>query len=87
MRGGVRENSGRKKATDELQARDLSIKAIESVHGSLTDGLINLLKSEQPMLVKFVYEHAVGKPVDKLATQDEEGNIMPLIINWMKKDE
>lgn len=64
--GGSRPGSGRKRIHDEIEARGLAIKAIKSVYGSLEDGMKALLLSGEPSLQKFVYEHAFGKPMDKV---------------------
>jgi hypothetical protein len=65
-KGGARVGAGRKSVHDEIHARDLAINAIVITFGSLENGLMNLLKSEEPTLIKFVYEHAIGKPKDTL---------------------
>jgi hypothetical protein len=65
-KGGARVGAGRKPVHEEIKARDLAISAIVSKFGSLEDGLIELLNSDEPTLIKFVYEHAIGKPKDTL---------------------
>jgi hypothetical protein len=65
-KGGARVGAGRKPVHEEIKARDLAISAIVSKFGSLEDGLIELLNSYEPTLIKFVYEHAIGKPKDTL---------------------
>lgn len=64
--GGARKGAGRKPVHDEIAAKDIAIKAIVGVYGSLEDGMRGLLSSGEPSLIKFVYEHAMGKPADKL---------------------
>ena len=56
--------AGRKSIAEEYKTRKLCIAAIEKRHGSLEKGLIYLLDSDNPVLIKFVFEHAVGKPVE-----------------------
>jgi hypothetical protein len=68
-KGGARVGAGRKPVHEEIKARDLAISAIVSKFGSLEDGLIQLLNSDEPTLIKFVYEHAIGKPKDTLDIQ------------------
>jgi hypothetical protein len=64
--GGVRAGQGRKPVAEELNTRLLSQNAIIKKYGSLEEGLQTLLESDRDPLVKFVFEHALGKPVDKL---------------------
>lgn len=64
--GGARKGAGRKKAADETRARDLARAAITAVYGSEEKGFEGLLRSGDPALVKFVFEHAEGKPTDKV---------------------
>ena len=64
--GGPRPGSGRKPLYEELRVRNLCIAAIEQIHGTLQDGLVSLLQSGEPTLIKFVYEHAIGKPKENI---------------------
>ena len=64
--GGKRENSGRKSSAEEFETRKICISALEKQYGSLENAVKELLKSEEPSLIKFVYEHALGKPQDKV---------------------
>lgn len=66
QRGGYRPNAGRKKKTDEERVRDLSVKAIIDTYGGEQEGFKALLATQEPVLVKFVFEHAYGKPKDKI---------------------
>lgn len=66
QRGGSRPGSGRPTKVDEERVRTLAVSAIEKKHGSLDAGFLALLKTEEPVLVKFVWEHAVGKPKDNI---------------------
>ena len=60
-RGGKREGAGRKSIAAEEQTREKAKAAIEGLYGSLEDGLKSLLQSGEASLIKFVWEHAVGK--------------------------
>jgi hypothetical protein len=62
----VRPGPGRPRKADEERVRDLSIKAIVGHYGSEELGFKYLLESKEPVLVKFVFEHAYGKPRDKM---------------------
>jgi hypothetical protein len=61
-----RPGPGRPRKADEERVRDLSLKAIISHYGSEEAGFKSLLESKEPSLVKFVFEHAYGKPRDKV---------------------
>lgn len=65
-RGGRREGSGRKSVAAEEQTREKARAAIVGLHGSVEKGLQSLLTSGEPSLIKFVYEHAIGKPQDQV---------------------
>ena len=65
-RGGARSNAGRKSIAEELGTRDLARKAIVEKWGTLEAGLKSLLETDEPALIKFVYEHAFGKSPEQL---------------------
>lgn len=78
--GGARKGAGRKAVHDEIAARDIAISAITKHYGSLEDGLTALLGSGEPSLQKFVFEHAIGKPMEKIEHSGNTGiaiNIAP----------
>jgi hypothetical protein len=64
--GGARPGAGRKPKADEEKIRGLAVSAIEKKHGTLEDGFLKLLESGEASLIKFVWEHAVGKPREKV---------------------
>jgi len=64
--GGVRPGQGRPKKADEERVRTLSIGAIIDHYGSEDAGFSALLASNEPSLIKWVFEHAYGKPVEKM---------------------
>lgn len=66
QKGGYRPGSGRRPIHDEIKAKDLCIAAIEGAYGSLLEGLQALLNSGEPTLIRFVYEHALGKPKERI---------------------
>lgn len=74
-KGGARPGAGRKSGRDEEKARKLCITAIERKYGSLEEGLVALLESDEPSLQKFVFEHAIGKPTDKIDLGEGTGNV------------
>ncbi len=65
-KGGPRPGAGRPTKVDEERVRTLAVSAIEKRYGSLDEGFVALLRTEEPVLVKFVWEHAVGKPKDNI---------------------
>lgn len=65
-RGGFMPGGGRPKKVDEERVRDLSVKAIVAHYGSEEAGFTALLASKEPALIKFVFEHAYGKPREKM---------------------
>lgn len=64
--GGKREGAGRKAKVDEEKVRGLAVGAIVKKYGSEEKGFMALLESGEPSLVKFVFEHAYGKPKEKI---------------------
>ena len=64
--GGARPGAGRKPKVDEEKIRGLAVAAIEKKYGGIQQGFEKLLESNEPSLIKFAWEHAVGKPRDKM---------------------
>lgn len=64
--GGARKGAGRKSVAHEEQTRQKAKAAIEGKYGTIEEGLKSLLSSGEPSLIKFVYEHALGKPQDEI---------------------
>lgn len=84
--GGPRPGSGRKSAAEEFESRSKAVAAIEAQYGSLEEGLKKLLQSGEPALIKFVYEHAFGKPKESVDLSSMGKAIKT--INWVfPKDE
>jgi hypothetical protein len=65
-RGGARTGAGRKSVADEEKTRSKAKAAITEKYGSIEDGLKALLGSGEQSLIKFVFEHALGKPADDI---------------------
>ena len=57
---------GRHTRHDEEKITTIAIDAIIEQYGSLKDGFIALLESKDPPLVKWVFEHAAGKPKERI---------------------
>jgi hypothetical protein len=84
-RGGARKGAGRKPVHDEQRVRDLAVAAIVAKHGDEETGFKALLETQEPTLVKWVYEHAYGKPKDTidLTTREEE----KIIVDFEDEDD
>lgn len=65
-RGGARTGAGRKSVAAEEKTRELCKAAIAGQYGSVEEGIKSLLTSGEPALVKFVFEHALGKPTNEV---------------------
>jgi len=65
-KGGARIGAGRKTRAEEFGITTLAIQSITEHYGSLLDGFKALLATRDAILVRFVFEHAVGKPREKL---------------------
>ena len=64
--GGARKGAGRKSIAEEERTREKAKAAIIAKHETIEKGLESLLSSGEPSLIKFVYEHALGKPTDEV---------------------
>jgi hypothetical protein len=63
---------GRKSKEYEINVQNIALKAIEEYYGSIQAGFIQLLGSDEPALIKFCWEHGVGKPTDMIQMQVEQ---------------
>jgi len=84
--GGARPGGGRPSKTDEEKVRNQSVQAIEARYGSVQDGLLALLDSGEPSLIKFVYEHAIGKPKEKVELSSDPDQVPIININVVRKE-
>lgn len=71
--GGARPGAGRKPKADEEKIRGLAVSAIEKRFGSIENGFDHLLQTGEASLIKFVWEHAVGKPREKMDIDSPNG--------------
>lgn len=78
-RGGSRPGSGRKTKSDESRIQVMAAKAMIKKYGSEEQAFEALLESKEPTLIKFAYEHAFGKPKEKVSL-DNSGRITLKII-------
>lgn len=72
-RGGARPGAGRKSLAAEQQTAEQARQAIIAKYGSIEGGLTKLLESNEPALVKWVFEHALGRPPEKVEVGGEIG--------------
>jgi hypothetical protein len=66
MKGGKRIGAGRKSVAMEQQTSELCKQAIISTYGGNIEAMKSLLDSGEVPLIKFVFEHAFGKPTEKI---------------------
>lgn len=57
---------GRMTRHDEEKITTIAVDAIIEKYGSLREGFIALLDSGDPPLMKWVFEHAAGKPKERI---------------------
>lgn len=81
-RGGARKGAGRPTIAAELKTADLARECLIEKYGSLNEALIALLEMDEPALTKFVFEHAFGKPTDKI---EHSGEIDQVIVGMIVK--
>lgn len=78
-KGGARPGAGRKSIRDELRVQNLAISSLKKKYGSEEKAFEALLTSGEPTLIKFVYEHAYGKPKEKIE-MEQEGELTIKIV-------
>jgi hypothetical protein len=66
MRGGKRQGAGRKSRAEEMKSAEIAQRAMVNRYGTLEKAMVGMLDSQEPSLIKFVAEHAFGKPIDNL---------------------
>jgi hypothetical protein len=80
-RGGKRIGAGRKALAEEQKTQVIAMNALVAKYGSQEAALTAAIESGKDQLVKFVYEHAFGKPQDKIEHSGEvTQNIVGMII-------
>ncbi len=83
-KGGKRPGSGRPTIAKELATADLARNILIQEYGSLDEALLSLLKTKEPALLKFVFEHAFGKTPDKVELSGSTNNKITLNIVRIK---
>jgi hypothetical protein len=78
--GGARPGAGRKTKAEELRSSELCMEALVDKFGSPKEAIIWLLNSKDSGLIKFAFEHAFGKPTDKIKHSGEINGTHQLIF-------
>ena len=73
--------AGRKSAAEEWNTHKICQAAIVAKYGSLENGVLALLDSNEPVLQRWVYEHALGKPKDNVHVDD-----IKVIVKYADRD-
>lgn len=61
-KGGKQPGAGRPTKAAELKTASIAQAAIAGKFGTQEEGFLFLLNSKEPSLIRFVFEHAYGKP-------------------------
>ena len=72
-------NSGRRPTAIDLKTSELARESLTEYYGSLKDAMLAALEDKDTIMRKFVYEHAFGKPTDKIQL-DVDGNLPTIQI-------
>jgi hypothetical protein len=64
-KGGARPGAGRKPKALEQHTSNICKQAIQSTYGGNCKAMQALLATGEVPLIKFVFEHAFGRPIDK----------------------
>jgi len=72
-KGGKRIGAGRKRKAEEADTRVIATNALIDKFGSKEEAFKWLLESGEQSLIKFAFEHAFGKPTEKIDFTGELG--------------
>ncbi len=87
MSGGARPGAGRPSKAEEQKTASLAKAAIAGKFGTVEAGFQWLLESGEPSLIKFVFEHAFGKPQDNVdVSGDLKHTVTYQVIRERKSD-
>ncbi len=85
-KGGATPGAGRKPKAEELKIVNTAIEAIENRYGGLREGFEALLATGEPSLIKWVFEHAAGKPKDKIDVTSNGETMNKSHQEWIVRD-
>ena len=79
-KGGAIPGAGRKTKAEEMLVRNIAIDAITAKYGGLKEGFEALLNTKEPSLIKWVFEHAAGKPQEKIDITSGGNQITGMVV-------
>ena len=85
-RGGAREGAGRKPKAVELKAAELCKSVLVDLYGGEKEGLIAAWNMREPTIIKFILEHAFGKPTDNINLSGGLDNTTTYDLTKVSKD-
>jgi len=85
-KGGARPGAGRPPLCEELRTADYAKEALIKKFGSLNEALIAILEKDNPILTKFVLEHAFGKPTDNINLKGEMKSTLEYDLSKVKSE-
>lgn len=80
--------SGRKGNAEEWGSKNICMAAVVEEYGSVEEGVRALLKSKEPSLLKFVFEHILGRTDSLVKLQgdvDVDGKL-EIIVKYAEKE-
>ena len=79
---------GRPSKAEEMKTASIARAAIEGKFGTVEDGFQFLLESNEPSLIKFVFEHAFGKPQENVDISGDMRHFVSYeVVNGGTKDQ
>lgn len=85
-KGGYRPNAGRKPLSEEIRSAELSREALVMRYGGLMEAMIAILNMNNPILTKFVLEHALGKPTENINLSGGLNNTIEYDLSKVKSE-
>lgn len=85
-RGGARQGAGRKPKAVELKSAELCKAVLVDLYGGEREGLIAAWRMGEPTIIKFILEHAFGKPTDNLNLSGGLDNTTNYDLTKVSKD-
>lgn len=76
---------GRPRMHDEVYAKEVAVNALVKKFGTLERSMQVLLESGEPTLVKFVYEHAYGKPRERIDVTTQGDKVTAIAVEVIVK--
>lgn len=89
MRGGYRENSGRKKGFSAIEAESARKFIVEQVNASLEpiiSKLIQLAKKGDLRAIQILFDRAYGRPITPIQANIQQGPTISMILDEIESD-